>query len=141
MKRIEIRGKYSRRVAILIDGQELTDHSAYGASLLLDPAMVERIDVIHSTGFVLYGQKALAGVVNFITKEGGDEPIQASLTSSYNTAAHVTHYSVTVFSAVGDFDNKLSWSDSNHNNRETHGGELNNTLLQLTVLGLMVFTV
>ncbi len=86
MKRIKIRGETSRRVAILIDGQELTDHSSYGAPLLLDPAMVERIEVVRGTGSVLYGQKALGGVVNFITKKGGDEAIQASVSASYNGA-------------------------------------------------------
>ena len=127
MKRIKIRGESSRRVAVLIDGQELTDHSTYGAPLLLDPAMVERIEVIRGTGSVLYGQKALGGVVNFITKKGGDEPIQASLSASYNTATQGTQYSASAFGAVGDFDYRLSWSDSEHDNRETPKGELNDT--------------
>ena len=127
MKRIKIRGESSRRVAVLIDGQELTDHSTYGAPLLLDPAMVERIEVIRGTGSVLYGQKALGGVVNFITKKGGDEPIQASLSASYNSATQGTQYSASAFGAVGDFDYRLSWSDSDHDNRETPDGELDNT--------------
>jgi len=127
MKRIKIRGESSRRVAVLIDGQELTDHSTYGAPLLLDPTMVERIEVIRGTGSVLYGQKALGGVVNFITKKGGDEPIQASLSASYNSATQGTQYSASAFGAVGDFDYRLSWSDSDHDNRETPDGELDDT--------------
>ena len=125
MKRIKIRGESSPRVAILIDGQELNDHSTYGASLLLNLAMVEHIEVIRVTGSVLYGQKALAGVVNFITKKGGVEPVQASLSSSYNTAMQSTHYSASAFGdfgSFGDFDYRLSWSDSDHNNRETPEG-------------------
>ena len=127
MKRIRIRGESSRRVAILIDGQELTDHSTYGAPLLLDPAMVERIEVIRGTGSVLYGQKALGGVVNFITKKGGDEPIQASLSASYDSTTQGTQYNASAFGATSDFSYRLSWSDSEHDNRETPDGELDQT--------------
>ncbi len=127
MKRIRIRGESSRRVAILIDGQELTDHSTYGAPLLLDPAMVERIEVIRGTGSVLYGQKALGGVVNFITKKGGDEPIQANLSAGYDSATQGTQYSASAYGALGDFDYRLSWSDNDHDNRETPEGELDET--------------
>lgn len=127
MKRIRIRGESSRRVAILIDGQELTDHSTYGAPLLLDPAMVERIEVIRGTGSVLYGQKALGGVVNFITKKGGSEPIQANLSAGYDSATQGTQYSASAYGALGDFDYRLSWSDNDHDNRETPEGELDET--------------
>ncbi|WP_076413553.1 TonB-dependent siderophore receptor [Shewanella sp. UCD-KL12] len=127
MKRIKIRGEASRRVAVLIDGQELTDHSSYGAPLLLDPAMVERIEVIRGTGSVLYGQKALGGVVNFITKKGGDSPFQASVTAGYDSATQGQQYSASAFGAVGDLDYRLSWSDNDHDNRQTPEGELDET--------------
>ena len=42
MMRIRIRGEESRRVTIQIDGHAITDHSAYGAPMLLDPSVVER---------------------------------------------------------------------------------------------------
>src|SRR5690625_3720496 len=45
MKRIRIRGESSRRVTILIDGQEVTDHSTYGTPLLVAPSNVERIEI------------------------------------------------------------------------------------------------
>ncbi|SFC56696.1 TonB-dependent receptor plug domain-containing protein [Pseudoalteromonas denitrificans] len=127
MKRIKIRGESSRRVAILIDGQELTDHSTYGAPLLLDPTMVERIEVIRGTGSVLYGQKALGGVINFITKKGGDTPLQANITTSYDSATKGKQYSASAYGAFGGFDYRLSWSDSKHDNREVPTGELDDT--------------
>lgn len=127
MKRIKIRGEASRRVAILIDGQEVTDHSSYGAPLLLDPAMVERIEVVRGTGSVLYGQKALGGVVNFITKKGGDKPLQASVSASYDSATQGTQYNASIFGALGDFDYRLSASDNDHDNRDTPEGEIDNS--------------
>jgi len=127
MKRIKIRGEASRRVAILIDGQEVIDHSSYGAPLLLDPAMVERIEVIRGTGSVLYGQKALGGVVNFISKKGGDKSIQANISASYDSATQGTQYSASIYGAVGDFDYRLSASDNDHDNRDTPEGEIENS--------------
>lgn len=37
MKRIRIRGEQANRVVILVDGQEMTDHSSFGTPLLVDP--------------------------------------------------------------------------------------------------------
>lgn len=127
MKRIQIRGEASRRVAILIDGQEITDHSGYGTPILLDPAMIERIEVIRGTGSVLYGQKALGGVVNFITKKGGDSPLQAHLSASYNSATNGRQLSASAFGVSGDAEYRFSWSDSDHQDRETPNGTIDNT--------------
>ena len=76
LKRIRIRGEESRRTAILIDGQEITDHWEVGTPLSLHPSMVERIEVMRGSGSVLYGPRALSGVVNFITRKGGNKPLQ-----------------------------------------------------------------
>ena len=37
IERIMIRGEEARRVAFLIDGQRLTDHTSYGQPVLVDP--------------------------------------------------------------------------------------------------------
>ncbi len=127
MKRIQIRGEASRRVAILIDGQELTDHSSYGAPILLDPAMIQRIEVIRGTGSVLYGQKALGGVVNFITKKGGDKALQANISGSYNSATNGQQLSASAFGVSGDAEYRFSWSDNDHQDREIPHGTLDDT--------------
>ena len=75
--RIRIRGEESRRTAILVNSQEITDHYEVGTPLTLHPAMVERIEVMRGSGSVLYGSRALSGVVNFLTRKGGTEPLQA----------------------------------------------------------------
>ncbi len=46
IERISIRGETSRRIAILIDGQKLTDHTNYGQQILVDPTTIERIEVV-----------------------------------------------------------------------------------------------
>ena len=127
MKRITLRGESSLRVAILIDGQEITDHSTYGAPLLLDTSMVERIEVIRGTSSVLYGGKALGGVVNIITKKGGSEPIQASFSAGFNSATKGKQYAATFFGHVEGFDYRLAVSDNDHDNRYTPKGDLDET--------------
>ena len=79
MKRVSIRGEASRRVTILVDGQEITDHSNYGTPILIDPSNVERIEVVRGPASVLHGAKAIGGVVNIITKRGADKPMQAEV--------------------------------------------------------------
>ncbi|WDE00761.1 TonB-dependent receptor plug domain-containing protein [Thalassomonas actiniarum] len=124
MKRITLRGESSLRVAILVDGQEITDHSTYGAPLLLDTSMVERVEVIRGTSSVLYGGKALGGVINIITKKGGSEPLQVSLSSGYNSATQGQQYAASVYGYVDGFDYRISVSDNDHKDRNTPDGDL-----------------
>lgn len=59
--RIRIRGEESRRTAILVNSQEVTDHYEVGTPLTLQPAMVERVEVMRGSGSVLYGSRAQRG--------------------------------------------------------------------------------
>ena len=86
LKRIRVRGEESRRTAILINSQEVTDHHEVGTPLTLHPAMVERVEVLRGSGAVLYGSRALSGVVNFITRKGGTQPLQFTLSGGYDSA-------------------------------------------------------
>ncbi|WDE13517.1 TonB-dependent receptor plug domain-containing protein [Thalassomonas haliotis] len=127
MKRITLRGESSLRVAILVDGQEITDHSTYGAPLLLDTSMVERVEVIRGTGSVLYGGKALGGVINIITKKGGSEALQISLSTGYNSATKGQQYAASVYGHIAGFDYRISASDNEHKDRNTPDGDLDHS--------------
>ena len=77
-QRVMIRGEASQRTLILIDGQKISENKSMdGAPMLIDPNMIERIEVIKGPASVLYGSEAIGGVVNIITKKAGDKPIQA----------------------------------------------------------------
>jgi len=127
MKRITLRGESSLRVAILIDGQEVTDHSTHGAPLLLDTTMVERVEVIRGTSSVLYGGKALGGVINIITKKGGVEPIQASISAGFNSATSGQQVAGAVYGHVAGIDYRIAASSSDHNDRVTPVGKIAST--------------
>lgn len=117
MKRIRIRGESSHRVTILVDGQEITDHSDYGTPLLVDTANVERIDVIRGPSSVLYGAKAIGGVINIITKRGADKPVQLELGSSYYSGTHGLQGWMSLSGTIDNFDYRISGSADRHHDR------------------------
>jgi len=127
LKRIRIRGQESRRIAVLIDGQESTDHREVGVPLLIDPGMVERIEVVRGPASVLYGAKALGGVVNIITRKAGDESFQGLLSSSYNSSSQGINSLASVFGNLNDYGYRLSLSSNDQKERRTPAGTVENT--------------
>lgn len=129
-KQIRIRGEASSRVLILIDGQEVTYQRAgqnYGAGLLIDESALERIEVVKGPYSVLYGSQAIGGVVNFITKKGGDKPIAGTVKAVYNSATAGWEESAAAWGSIGQFDYRINGSYSDQGDRDTPDGRLPNT--------------
>ncbi len=79
---IYIRGSDPEHVLVLIDGVRMNDPllsrgGAYDLSAL-DPATIERIEVIRGAGSAIYGSDAIGGVVNIVTKGAAKEGLQVS---------------------------------------------------------------
>ena len=127
MKRVRIRGEESYRVAILVDGQEITDHRGEGVPLTIDPAVIERVEVIKGAGSVLYGPKALGGVINFITRKGGDKPFQLSASIGTDTATQSEQYSISMLGSLNTLNYRLSYTKQEQGERDTPEGEVENT--------------
>jgi hemoglobin/transferrin/lactoferrin receptor protein len=127
LKRVRIRGEESRRSAILINSQEVTDHHEVGTPLTLHPSMIERVEVIRGSGSVLYGSRALSGVVNFITRKGGVEPVQATVSGAYDGATEGYDGFASVYGNIDGFEYRLAYSDGDHDERQTPQGEIENT--------------
>jgi len=71
-----LRGMIGRENLILIDGVRL-NNSTYRSGPTqyfntIDPASIERIELVYGPGSVLYGSDALGGVINIITKNPGN---------------------------------------------------------------------
>lgn len=129
-KQIRIRGEASSRVLILIDGQEVTYQRAgqnYGAGLLIDESALERIEVVKGPYSVLYGSQAIGGVVNFITKKGGDKPLGGMVKATYNSATAGWDESAAAWGSIGQFDYRINGSYSDQGDRDTPDGRLPNT--------------
>jgi outer membrane receptor protein involved in Fe transport len=68
-------GDFNTRILLLIDGHRLNDNlfdqAMTGTEFPLDLDMIERVEVIRGPVSSLYGANAFFGVINVITKKGG----------------------------------------------------------------------
>lgn len=87
-----MRGANSEHTLVLLDGIELNDPSAAGggydfANLPTDN--IERIEILRGPQSTLYGSRAMAGVINIITKRGQGKPtgFLSAQGGSFNTTA------------------------------------------------------
>ena len=126
--RVQIRGEDSFRTVVMIDGQRLAEHKTMsGAPLLIDPSQVERIEVIRGPSSVLYGSDAIGGVINIITKKGGNKPIQGSVSAGFNSSSSGKNASASIYGAANGWKYRISGAMQNHDNLDTPAGEMEHT--------------
>ena len=113
MNRISIRGEGTTRTLILIDGQKVSEQKAMeGTPLLIDPSVIERIEVIKGPASVLYGSEAMGGVVNIITKKGGQKPIQGQVGIGFNGATGGFSENISLYGALNGWKYRVSGSNT-----------------------------
>lgn len=124
LKRVLIRGEDARRTLILIDGQKVSEQKSMdGPAILVDPSIIERIEVIRGPASVLYGSEAMGGVLNIITKKGGTKPIQGQAGVAYNGSTGGFSENLSIFGAKDGWKYRLSGSNQYHHNLQTPDGE------------------
>ncbi|MCB0358431.1 MAG: TonB-dependent receptor [Bdellovibrionales bacterium] len=127
LRRVRIRGEESRRVAVLIDGQEFIDEREVGTPLLIAPEMVERIEVLRGTGSVLHGSRAIGGIVNIITKKAGTRPAQGSASTLVDSATGGKEVFASAFGKHRDVGYRIAASHGDFGDRKTPAGTIDNT--------------
>lgn len=128
MKRIKIRGEDAFRTLVMIDGQKVLEHkSMSGSPMLIDPSMIERIEVIKGPASVLYGADAIGGAINIITKKGGTKPIEGEVSAGMNTSASGKNASGSIYGGIDGWKYRLSASIEDNDNLKTPKGEMENT--------------
>lgn len=89
---VDIRGMgdtFVSNVVVMVDGFRLNSPDLAGPDLSSIPlGRIERIEIVRGAGSVLYGDGAVGGVVNVITKKGESEP---EITFHSSTGSYSTH--------------------------------------------------
>ena len=133
LKRVSIRGEDAFRTLVLIDGQKISEHkSMSGSPILIDASRIERVEVIKGPASVLYGSDAIGGVVNIITKKGGQKPIEGEFWTGFNGASRGWSEGSALRGNVDGFKYRFSASHSDQGNIHTPDGELDNTNFRQT---------
>ena len=74
------------KILVMLDGRRLNRTDMYSINWLQMPVnTIERIEIVRGPGSVLYGDAAIGGVINIITKKGKGEP-------KFNASALVGSY-------------------------------------------------
>jgi hemoglobin/transferrin/lactoferrin receptor protein len=127
-KRVSIRGETGARVLIMIDGQKISEQKSMdGAVYMIDPGLVERVEVIKGPASVLYGSEAIGGVVNIITKKGGEKPVQIETGINYDSSTDGWKENIALAGKINRFGYRLYGSYSDQGKRQSASRTLDNT--------------
>lgn len=123
--RVKIRGEDAFRTLVMIDGQKVAEHkSMSGAPILIDPSMIERIEVIKGPASVLYGSDAIGGAINIITKKGGTRAVQGEVSAGMDTSASGKNVSAGIYGNINGWEYRLNGATENYDRLETPIGEV-----------------
>lgn len=89
---VRIRGGTNGDTLVLLDGVRLNNPATNETNLSLIPVdQIDRIEVLEGSQAVLYGGSAVGGVINIISKKGGDQN-QVSLSTEFGNMGHTREF-------------------------------------------------
>lgn len=126
-RRIMIRGFGANRTLILVDGIRQPElRGIDGSYFNIDPANIERIEVIKGPASVMYGSSAVGGVINIITKKGGADAKPVNFYTGFvaDSSTDSIELKAAIDGAYQGFFYRLSGSGVDADDRRIPGGRL-----------------
>lgn len=104
---VSIRGAEARHTLVLINGMRINSSVNGGANWnAIDPASIERIEIVRGAASSLYGSDAIGGVINIITKQGAaHQPAQL-----YGSIGYGSHRTVKTHLGMDGGSERLSYN-------------------------------
>jgi hemoglobin/transferrin/lactoferrin receptor protein len=130
LPRLRIRGEDPRRSLILIDGQEISDHSTFGPPILIDPSQIERIELVRGAHSALYGSRAAGGVLNVITRRADEEGIHGGSGTAFTGATDGYRTNLWVGGREGPWSFRVAAAATDDSDRRTPSGILPHSSFQ-----------
>ncbi|MDR2350119.1 MAG: TonB-dependent receptor plug domain-containing protein, partial [Deltaproteobacteria bacterium] len=116
--RIGIRGGSNQHTLFMIDGVKAIDKENGDSVPFIDLGQVERIEIIKGPASVLYGSEAIGGVINIITKKGGNKPIGFSQKVVYDGSTTSVDIQSAIFGRYNGVNYRVSGSGVNAHYRK-----------------------
>lgn len=109
-----LRGTNPQQTLVLIDGIRINSQTSGAVNWnAIDPASVERVEIVRGAASSLYGSDAIGGVINIITRKGTEEgPPKLWATFGLGSQSTVKS-SAGISGKQGDLDYSLSGSMAN----------------------------
>jgi outer membrane receptor protein involved in Fe transport len=143
---VDIRGMgdtFVSNVIVMVDGIKLNPPDMAGPDLSSIPLdQIERIEIVRGAGSVIYGDGAVGGVINIITKKGekGPESRLYASCGSYDTFDGRASYGGQIknlsLNLNADYYNSEGYRDNGYLRKKDAGGELAYDLLDSITLTL-----
>lgn len=111
-KSIYLRGAKVDYTLITVDGIPVYDATGIGSNFdirSIPVDMVERVEILKGSQGTLYGSDAIAGVINIITRKGGDKPFSVSGVANYGSYGTL-RTNATVSGVVKAFDYNIGYA-------------------------------
>ncbi|MEO0370355.1 MAG: TonB-dependent hemoglobin/transferrin/lactoferrin family receptor [Pseudomonadota bacterium] len=106
---INIRGFQDEQVVLRFDGARFSYNQAHRGRFFIDPALVQRVEVVRGGGSTLFGSGAIGGVVSVETKDPSDlllpgQTVGARISTGVSTNGETYNGNVAVYGDWGQFD-------------------------------------
>jgi iron complex outermembrane receptor protein len=133
--KIDIRGQGASapsNILVLVDGHRINSVDMSGANFsTISLSQIERIEILRGPGSVLYGNNAIGGVINIITKSGRVTPFAGQIGAEYSSYA-TTKVQAGIRGSKDILSMSVdgSWSDSDG---YSENGEMNQKDMQVNI--------